>query len=1280
MKQFLQKLIKALAYAGAAIIILLAIAVGIFRLMLPRLPEYQDEIKGWASAAIGMDVEFSGMNARWRLSGPELSFFDASLNRQGSGDSILMAEEVSIGVGLLRLIADRELVVDRVSIRESAIDLRQNENGAWLLQGMLIDEIIGSRNISAEPVGDFEVFARDIDVSYEHPGSGQVIPFTVRSVTASRSQTELVVAADIDLPEEFGNRLEISANQLTFASSDEVWRIFVEGDSLDLSGWSRLQPTGLPEIESGSADLSLWVDLSRGVIQSANANVVVSRLQASGPEIAAPFGFQGNFEYSLELDGWLVAASQFRLTTVDGDWPATELSLRVANDANGEMDQLRTEVNYFNLGDLKYAAAWLTDEQLEIFNAYSPSGIVRDLDAELGSLQSETPQFSLFTDLASAGIEAVGERPGVREFSGQIRADRDGGRVEINSTDMIVDLGPNLTQPLRLEEAIGTIIWRRNREGMIVLSDSVRISNADLDSQISLQVSLPAGDGSPFIDFESTWSVNDLSAIQYYLPVRTITPKLREWLTDALVSGRVTRGTTRFIGALDKFPFDEGEGAFLIEARLEDAKLLFSDKWPAPEFRHLDLIVENTRLYSFENSAVNLGNNVEDARIEIPDLRAPILSINAFATGTLESIRTYASQSPIDGVLGGHLDKVTVDGDASFDLSISYPIQDKENYDFTTKIRVSDGMLLVQGFEAPITELNGAVNISRRDATSESLFGRFLGHPVDLDLNRVGDELAAHSVVLDATGRTTVDDIQAELGIPISGILKGDADFTASVRFPNGSAPQPGNLQIQVKSDLFGIESDLPLPLGKSDDEALALTMNIEFPSEGQITTTGLLGGDIKWAAQFIKSNDAWDFDRGVLAAGGVEPAGPDIRGLHIHGRTPEIDLHAWLSAGRRGDREAGIGARIRSIDLDVNRIYAIGQLFTDHRISVDRSSQDWLIQVSGEQAEGLISVPYDFSAGRAMTLEMDRLVLPGADDATVNDDAPLDPRRLPAISIRAAEFGMGQHYLGQLEADFALTARGLESTLLKSSDDTFTITGTAGWIVDENEESGQRTFFDAELRSTNIEQTAARLNYEPGIISDAMVVDLDIGWSGGPRKDYLDVLDGTVAVSLGTGKLSEVDPGAGRVFGLMSFVALPRRLALDFSDVFNSGFSFDSITGNFRVVKGDAFTCDLTLTGPAADVGIVGRAGLSVNDYDQAVVVSANVGNTLPVVGGLLGGPQVAAALLVFSQVFKKPLKDVGQVYYSVRGSWDEPNIDSASLEQFANTSSLAGCIDAPQ
>ncbi|MDH3435326.1 MAG: hypothetical protein OEM60_15790, partial [Gammaproteobacteria bacterium] len=79
MNRFLKRLLKVFAYVAGGVVILLAIAVGLFRLFLPRLPEYQEDIKSWASAAIGLSVEFSGMDARWGLSGPELEFYDAEL-------------------------------------------------------------------------------------------------------------------------------------------------------------------------------------------------------------------------------------------------------------------------------------------------------------------------------------------------------------------------------------------------------------------------------------------------------------------------------------------------------------------------------------------------------------------------------------------------------------------------------------------------------------------------------------------------------------------------------------------------------------------------------------------------------------------------------------------------------------------------------------------------------------------------------------------------------------------------------------------------------------------------------------------------------------------------------------------------------------------------------------------------------------------------------------------------------------------------------------------------
>ena len=135
MKTFLRRLLKFTAYAVAGVVILLAVAVGLFRLLLPRLPEYQEEIKGWASTAIGMQVEFSGMDARWGLSGPELEFYDAELLRGSNMTRVVAAAEVSISVALVRLIADRTLAVDRVIVRDTSVELRLLEDGHWWVQG-----------------------------------------------------------------------------------------------------------------------------------------------------------------------------------------------------------------------------------------------------------------------------------------------------------------------------------------------------------------------------------------------------------------------------------------------------------------------------------------------------------------------------------------------------------------------------------------------------------------------------------------------------------------------------------------------------------------------------------------------------------------------------------------------------------------------------------------------------------------------------------------------------------------------------------------------------------------------------------------------------------------------------------------------------------------------------------------------------------------------------------------------------------------------------------------
>jgi uncharacterized protein YhdP len=166
----------------------------------------------------------------------------------------------------------------------------------------------------------------------------------------------------------------------------------------------------------------------------------------------------------------------------------------------------------------------------------------------------------------------------------------------------------------------------------------------------------------------------------------------------------------------------------------------------------------------------------------------------------------------------------------------------------------------------------------------------------------------------------------------------------------------------------------------------------------------------------------------------------------------------------------------------------------------------------------------------------------------------------------------------------------------------------------------------------------------------------LDARWPGAPTSFALATMDGTLGVDVSHGRIPEVGPGVGRLFGLVSVAELPRRLTLDFGDVFGKGLAFDSIKGDFRFANGNASTDNLKMRGPAADIDISGRTGLRARDYDQQVYVMPHVGNSLPVVGAVVAGPVGAAAGFAVQGLLGKGLNKAASARYHVTGSWEKP------------------------
>jgi len=487
MKNLLQRLIQVVAYTAAGIVILLAIAVGLFRLFLPRLPEYQEDIKRWASAAIGMEVEFSGMNARWGLSGPEIEFYNAELNSIVDESQIVAADEVSVGVGLVRLLVDRKFVVDRIVVRDTSIELRQLENGQGLIQGSPPDQLLPDRpKGEGGDVGRIEVVGENIELKILRPGDRRPRVFSIPRLVINRNDVRFAVDASIDLPGDLGDSVTVSAVQL-LADGDETpgWDITVEADDIELAGISTLHAFENAKFGSGSGDLSVSLMIANGSVASATAALDFDDIGVDG---TAGISFNGRLEFLNEGDGWLLEANNFRLETENGVWPLSTLRVEAGTSSSKKIDRLNVRASYLKLTDAGVFRPWLKPEQQNLLSSYAPDGLIRNLTATLGDIDTDAIRFNISADFERIGIAAVGKIPGIRGFSGALRADNSGGRFEIKSGGLSVHLPNFLPELVLLDEVSGTVIWRRSNNRTTILSDSIVLQNEDFGIETNVEM------------------------------------------------------------------------------------------------------------------------------------------------------------------------------------------------------------------------------------------------------------------------------------------------------------------------------------------------------------------------------------------------------------------------------------------------------------------------------------------------------------------------------------------------------------------------------------------------------------------------------------------------------------------------------------------------------------------------------------------------------------------------------------------------------------------------
>ena len=234
---------------------------------------------------------------------------------------------------------------------------------------------------------------------------------------------------------------------------------------------------------------------------------------------------------------------------------------------------------------------------------------------------------------------------------------------------------------------------------------------------------------------------------------------------------------------------------------------------------------------------------------------------------------------------------------------------------------------------------------------------------------------------------------------------------------------------------------------------------------------------------------------------------------------------------------------------------------------------------------------------------------------------------------------------------------------------DSLLATGAVELIKKTEQIDNYSTTIDAQLRSRNTKALMEEFGFQGVLSSKNLTIDVDLFWPYIPSSDGVMNTDGTVKMNIKDGQITAIDPIAGKVLGLLSIAELPRRLVLDFSDIFKKGLSFNRLSAEFQFKNGSAYTCNLVMDGPSIDILLVGATDMIGETYDQLAIVRPLLSDALPMSGAVFGGPGVAAAVYLFTKLLRKPLKNIGVSYYSIVGTWDNPKIEKIPPQEIDMT-----------
>jgi uncharacterized protein (TIGR02099 family) len=1306
-------LLRGLARFALVAYFLLALGILVLRyVVLPQIDDYRGQVEQAVSASLELPVAIAEIDAHWQGLRPYMALHGVQVH-DSQGNPALALDHVEAELSWTTLLFF-ELRFHRLEILAPTLRLRRAADGQLFVAGLplssttadsdagVADWLLGQRNILIrDAIIDWQdeqraaplLSLRHVNLHLQNSGSRHRFGLTAEPPRA--------LADRIDLRGDFRGG---SFNRL----GDWQGAAYVELGYADLAGWRSWvdYPVELPQ---GSGALRLWFDYAGQALGGVRGDIALHDVQLRlAPELP-PIELEsltGRLGGKRSAQGFELEGQRLALTTRDGirvaptdvhfTWTAARAG-RLAQGAQGAQGAFTA--NGLDLDALARLAAHLPfpDAVRRQLAAFAPRGLLHELKldwqaaaaqpAQADAVVASSPapgKFSITTRFEGLGVNPHGALPGVSGLAGRIEGNESGGVFQLSGPEAVLELPAVFAEPrIALGGLEARARWQSREKEIEVTLESAVFQNSDAAGELSGVYVYPKGEAAApgVIDLQGRLTRGQAQAVWRYIPLE-VAAGVRDWLQGALVGG-VSQETRLILkGDLQRFPFDDGSGVFSVLGRFEGASLRYVEGWPQIDDISGELEFVGKRMLIKGHSGRIFGVALSNVRAAIDDLDAdhPLLLVSGQARGPTADFLRFIDDSPVAASIDHFTEGMRAEGRGALDLKLAIPLEHPEQTRINGAYQFTDDRLKVADELPLLTEVNGRLQFTENGLQVERARANLMGMPLAFDVRTAGNG----AVNIDAEGSLNVAELRRQWPSSLLDQLSGSMAWRGNILARKSSA------EVSITSRLIGLASTLSEPLAKTAAEALPLRFerkllatgsgrNVVPREQSELT----LGHAV--TARLIHrrpggAGSPAEFERGLVAIGDSTVTTLPDKGLAVAVNMKRIDVDAWRGwlqpspsaspAASDADGSDKPAWPLASVQLKTPELLLFGQRLEDFDLRAQPGREgNWRADLKSRDATGELQWQ---PAGRGrLAARLRHLnIRPAAvsqgnggnGEGKGGSALKVQPEDMPALDIEVDQFVLRDKPFGKLR----LSADGRDGAWEAGVDienEDGRLNGSGKWRPHSAQADVQLKF---NLTARSIEKLLNRLGYADAVRRGRATLAGDVSWDGTPFALDYPTLSGQLAVDAESGQFNKLEPGVGRLLGILSLQSLPRRISLDFRDVFSEGFAFDRIEGKVDVKSGVMNTQNLQIRGPSAKVLMSGSVDLPREMQHLKVRVQPAIGESLAV-GAMIANPAAGAIAWLAQKALRDPLDQAFAFEYAVSGSWAEPRVERIGAQPSA-------------